>query len=77
MIRKWLGVDISKDDIKEQVEQIVFGENFINHISERIANRLHWREEVATDEANSVINTKINNEKFIDDIVVRIKNKQI
>ena len=83
LIRKWLGVNIiSKDDIKEQAEQVIFSDQYIDAISERIANKLYWREEQhlnsqARQQVQLEIKNTIGSEKFIDDIVARIKNKQL
>jgi hypothetical protein len=81
MIQKWLGIK-SDQEIREIADKIVHSENYLQFVSDRITDKLHWREQhaikrAAADEAVNEIKKTINNEKFIDDVVQRIKNKQI
>lgn len=85
MIQKWLGIKTEDElhrEIREIADKIVNSEPIFKFVIDRVVTNLHWRDidsirAIATESVNKTINGSINNEKFIDDIVQRIKNKQL
>lgn len=81
MIQKWLGIK-SEQEIRDTCHRIVHGETFIKRISEIVTTDLEWREAVKLRDATrstakQTVTEIVGAEKFIDDVVARIKNKQI
>jgi hypothetical protein len=83
LIRKWLGiVDVDQDYIKNIIYDHVNISQVEQRICDSVSAALTWRdlrtiETFVRSETKKLVQETIGTEKFIDDVVARIKNKQI
>lgn len=79
MIRKWLGIkDFPLFEVRSEIHEILYSPDYTEDIAARVDRRRAAREvEDLHTITRAAIDYQISGEKFIDDIVERIRKKQL
>jgi hypothetical protein len=79
MIRKWLGIkDFPLFEVRSEIHEILYSQPYFEDIVGRLERRRKTKEvEDLHNTIQQAIDFQVSGEKFIDDIVERIRKKQL